>query len=436
MFTAGMLSSLTGLSDNHKQIEKPQKPNIVLIMADDLGYGDLNFYNSKHVNTPNLDALRKGGVLFTDFHSNGAVCSPTRAALLSGKYQQRVGIEGVVKAKTGRHDGMDEKVLTIAEELKSHNYRTGMFGKWHLGYDTIYNPVKQGFDEFCGFVSGNIDYHSHVDQEGYPDWYHQSQLRDVKGYSTDLITQDALGFINRNQNENFFLYLPYETPHYPYQDRMSKADRMVGGKPRVDFPVAGSSPDKKETYARMIEILDENIGLLMSRLKELNLLDNTLIVFCSDNGAAHAGSNGCLRGKKSTVFEGGHRVPALAYWQGQIEAGSVCNHSLLTFDLYPTFLDVIGVESIQARELDGVSFLKTLQKNKKIKRNYLVWRHGQQYAVRKRDYKLIVDTKKKDTLLFDLRKDLEEKDDLSKIKTHKVKQLLKYYKQWCVSVEK
>lgn len=147
------------------------RPNIVLIMADDLGYGDLSCYGNEYINTPNLDLLASEGVLFTDYHSNGSVCSPTRAALMTGKYQQRTGVEGVVTAKSHRDVGLALAEVTLAEELKQLGYNTGMFGKWHLGYDKAFNPTLQGFDEFVGFVSGNVDYHGHIDQEGYLDWW-------------------------------------------------------------------------------------------------------------------------------------------------------------------------------------------------------------------------------------------------------------------------
>lgn len=435
MLAAGMLGSMSAFSlPNSSEQKENDNPNIVLIVADDLGYGDLNLYGTKHINTPNIDALSKQGVVFSDFHSNGAVCSPTRAALLSGYYQQRVGIDGVVKAKGDRHKGMDPDVITIADELKQHGYYTGMFGKWHLGYDKKFNPINLGFDEFNGFVSGNVDYHSHIDQEGHADWYSQDSLKERKGYTTDLITEDAVGFIRKNAKRPFFLYLPYETPHYPYQDRDSKADRFVGAKPRVDFPIKGSGKNHELTYAKMIEILDEGIGRLVQELEEKGVMDNTIIFFCSDNGAASVGSCGGLRGTKTTVWEGGHRVPAFAVWKGQIPSSSKCNETLLTFDLYPTFLDIIGKKSIKHSNLDGVSFKRSITKNKKIKHRYLIWKHGQKHAIRYGTFKLVVDGKGGKPMLFDLDKDIKEAKDIASENMRWVNKLQKQYSKWEESV--
>ena len=198
------------------------KPNIILIVADDLGYGDLSIFGNKYISTPNIDKLGKEGIIFTDFHSNGSVCSPTRAALLTGKYQQRVGVSGVITAKNHRDKGLSTNEITFANIANEAGYKTGIFGKWHLGYDSKFNPVYQGFDEFVGFVSGNIDYHSHIDQEGYTDWWFDNRLNEEVGYSTDLITKHSVDFIKKNKDENFLLYIAHESPHYPFQGRNSK----------------------------------------------------------------------------------------------------------------------------------------------------------------------------------------------------------------------
>jgi arylsulfatase A len=174
-------------------------PNIILIMADDLGYHDLGCYWNKNHLTPNIDNLAKNGIRFTYFHSNGAVCSPIRAALMTGRYQQRVGIEGVVTAPNHRHTGLDPSEITIADFFKKQDYKIGLIGKWYLGYDTIFSPTKNGFDYFKGFVSGNIDYHSHVDQVSQSDWWLNTETIIEEGYSTDLITNSAIDFISNNK---------------------------------------------------------------------------------------------------------------------------------------------------------------------------------------------------------------------------------------------
>ena len=211
-FKKSILISLIFISCNIND-----KPNIIIIVADDLGYGDLSIFGNKNINTPNIDKLGLEGIVFTDFHSNGSVCSPTRAALLTGKYQQRVGVSGVITAKNHRDKGLSTDEITFANIAKESGYKTGIFGKWHLGYDPVYNPINQGFDEFIGFVSGNVDYHSHIDQEGYKDWWFDNELNEEVGYSTDLISKHSIDFIKKNKDENFLLYIAHESPHYPFQ---------------------------------------------------------------------------------------------------------------------------------------------------------------------------------------------------------------------------
>jgi arylsulfatase A-like enzyme len=186
---------------------KTEKPNIILIMADDLGYNDIGCFGSSLADTPNLDRLAKSGKVFVDFHSNGAICSPTRAALMTGRYQQRAGIEAVISAANHRHTGLSPREYSLPRHLKSHGYRTGIVGKWHLGYDTAFSPIESGFEFFKGYVSGNIDYHSHIDQTGIHDWWLGKNKIVEDGYSTDLITETSVEFIRENRDRPFFLYL-------------------------------------------------------------------------------------------------------------------------------------------------------------------------------------------------------------------------------------
>lgn len=275
--------------------QKQAKPNFVIILADDKGYGDISCYGNTQIKTPNLDQMAKEGVRFLDFHSNGAVCSPTRAALLTGKYQQRTGITGVITAKEHREVGLSLSENPIAEALKKEGYVTGIFGKWHLGYDKKYNPVHQGFDEFIGYISGNVDYHSHFDQEGNSDWWKDDKLANETGYSTNLISQNAIDFITRHQKKPFLLYISHEAPHSPYQGINSKADRFPGALNGVDFATNGSEKNIFPVYKEMIEILDESIGETINTLKKLNLDENTMVIFCSDNGATKPVAMDCSK---------------------------------------------------------------------------------------------------------------------------------------------
>jgi arylsulfatase A len=397
--------------------EQRQRPNIILIMADDLGYGDIGCYGNEKIKTPNIDALAGGGVKFTDYHSNGAVCSPTRAALLTGRYQQRCGIEGVVTAAKHRHTGMALKEVTFAEVLKNHGYATGLFGKWHLGYGVEFNPIKQGFDEFVGYVSGNVDYHSHIDQAGYEDWWKDGQKVPEEGYSTDLITRHGIDFIERHKDKPFCLYLPHEAPHYPYQGRDDPPERLPGGKKGKK----AKGQQIARAYKEMVEVMDEGIGRIVKTLKRLGLEGKTFIFFCSDNGATKNGSNGVLSGYKGSLWEGGHRVPAIAYWPGQIKPGTVTKQTALGMDLFPTMVSVAGATCPAEIQLDGVDLLPTLINNETLPERTVFWRHGNQRAVRKGPWKLRVQGKNVE--LYNLDEDLGEKENLARAKPERVKAL-------------
>lgn len=387
--------------------EGKTSPNIIIIMADDLGYGDLSSFGSTRINTPNLDRMVQEGMKFTDFHSNGVVCSPTRAALLTGKYQQRVGIEGVITAFDHRHVGLAIEEVTFADAMKQEGYTTGIMGKWHLGYPEKFNPIHQGFDEFIGFVSGNVDYYSHVDQEFYEDWWRQNKLRKEEGYSTDLITKHSIDFIKSHKDEKFLLYIPQEAPHYPFQGRKSKAFRVIGDKE------SGVNPEKNQeaVHKEMIEIMDEGIGKIIATLKELNLEKNTLVIFCSDNGPNPIGSTGGFRGRKGSVWEGGHRVPGIVWWPGTIEAGQVCGETVLTMDLFPTMMSLAG--NRKDYDYDGVDLSKVFLKNKSLMKREVFWRHNRRAtAVRDGDWKLIRENNG-GIMLCNLKDDLAEKNDVA-----------------------
>lgn len=412
----------------------PMQPNIVLIMADDLGYGDISCYGNAYINTPNLDLLASNGVLFTDYHSNGSVCSPTRAALMTGKYQQRTGVEGVVTAKSHREVGLALSEVTLAEELKQDGYNTGMFGKWHLGYDKAFNPTLQGFDEFVGFVSGNVDYHGHIDQEGYLDWWKGAEIENEKGYTTDLISDYAVKYIQENNphvaGKPFFLYLPHEAPHSPYQRRIDKVLREVG--------TAGTQEVIQDSissiYKEMVEVMDEGVGKIIQTLKETGQYENTIVVFISDNGANHYGNNGGLRGFKAGPYEGGSRVPAIFSFPKQIKGGGVNDQTVLSMDLLPTLLDFIGKEPGSA--IDGISIKENLLEQKKLPERDVFFAYGNKSFIRSGDWKLVLVENKagKKIELFNLSEDLQERNDLGSKEPDLSKRLLNKLETWAVEV--
>jgi arylsulfatase A len=375
---------LSGLSEVGAGAEAAPT-NVILIMADDLGYGDLGCYGNETIPTPNIDALAEQGMRFTDFHSNGAVCSPTRAALMTGRYQQRAGIGGVVTAANHRDKGMAVEETTIADLLSRGGYATAIFGKWHLGYAPEFSPVHQGFDEFIGFVSGNVDFFSHIDQAGNEDWWYRDQPRPEEGYVTHLITRHGLRFIEDNRARPFFLYLPHLSPHYPYQgpdDGPIRAADSLGitADPEVDIPRA---------YREMVVELDEGVGAIMAALERLGLTERTLVMFCSDNGANRHGSNGHLRGGKGSIWEGGHRVPMIARWPGAIAAGAVTDATAMSMDLLPTVLEVAGIQAPDG--LDGISLLPLLRGEGELRERTLFWHMRGSVAARRGPWKLVIE---------------------------------------------
>ena len=299
------------------------------------------------------------------------------------------------------------KEVTFAEVLKETGYVTRIFGKWHLGYNVEFNPVKQGFDEFIGYVSGNVDYHTHIDGAGFADWWKGCQKVPEQGYVTDLITKHAVDFIERHKNEPFCLYLPHEVPHYPYQGRGDPPERLDSG--RKGKKAKGA--EIMRAYKEMVEVMDEGVGRIIKTVKRLGLERETFIFFCSDNGANKNGSNGELAGYKGSLWEGGHRVPAIAYWPGKIAAGTVTDETVLGMDLFATMVSIADANVPEGLKLDGIDLLPLLLRGKKLPERTLFWRYRKQKAVRKGPWKLLVQDGK--VRLYSLNEDLGEKIDLA-----------------------
>jgi arylsulfatase A len=391
------------------------KPNIIVIMADDLGYGDLGGYFGGRSDTPNLNRLAREGMMFTDFHSSGVWCSPTRASLLTGRYPQRVGLDidalDVVIEDWDRDYGIAREGLneiTMAHYLKQAGYATAAFGKWHLGFDLSANPVFHGFDEFRGLLAGCGDYFSKIDRFGNRDWWHNDRLEFQEGYVTDVITDNAINFMKENRDNPFFIYVAHLAPHFPWQT--SEDGHLETRREGEDFtsnypgPVSKLSPHPMEkipeVLQQMIEELDENIGRLIEAIRELDLDENTLVVFTSDNGNylhyhniwPEVGCNGPLRGQKAQVWEGGHRIPTIAWWPGRIPALSVSDETAASFDLLPTFLDILGIDAPpegSPNVLDGISILPVLTREGSLEPRALLWARHQYRVVRKGEWKLV-----------------------------------------------
>ena len=389
-------------------------PNIVVILADDLGYSDLSCYGG-WISTPNIDSLADSGIRMGDFHSNGAVCSPTRGAWLTGRYPQKTGVDSVVYADSNRAqhiNGLQPEEFTIAEFFKANHYQTAIFGKWHLGYYKKYNPTGQGFDKFKGYVSGNIDFFSHIDQSGQFDWWHDKTFVEEKGYVTHLISGFSVDFIRaqskkKNSQTPFFLYVAHEAPHYPYQGPNDSAERTEGGK----FANSGSRKDKKEAYREMVESMDRGVGDILNALKDTNQLENTLIIFFSDNGANNLGSNKPWKGTKGSLWEGGHRVPAIFSWPGTLGHQSKCSQLMSGIDLFPTIAGFAGLKipDQRLRMIDGLDLSNVLRKTAPVTNDrFIYWQHGNQKALRHGNMKWIDLGGKNKQAVYDVGPDIDK----------------------------
>lgn len=368
-----------------------KKPNIIIFLADDLGYGDCSEYNG-WIPMPRMEQMAREGLKFTDFHSNGAVCSPTRAALLTGRYQQRAGIEDVL---VGRRQyasyfiGLEPEETSFARLLKDNGYATGLFGKWHLGHEQKHNPVNHGFDEFRGYLTGAVDYFTHSQ-----DWWNGLEREDEEGYTTHLITQHSLDFIKRHKDEPFCLFVSHEAVHNPYQapeESILNAPDPVREPPQNQWHKG--THDK--TYIAMAQELDKGLGCVLDTVVELGLSEDTFVFFFSDNGGTEdIASNAPFRGFKADLWEGGHRVPAIAWWPGRIAPDTTTDALTLGMDLFPTFMELAGIAPSAARPVDGVSLVGLLTEQKPLPDRYCYWGYEMRgIAMRDKNWKFIISRK-------------------------------------------
>lgn len=356
-------------------------PNIVFVLADDLGHGDLPRYGAIDVATPHIDRIAEEGVHFTRVYAMGPECTPSRTSILTGRYPQRVGgMECAIgTGNVGRYDdaerlaeqgelGLPSDLAVLAPALKAAGYHNGVFGKWHLGYEDKFSPLEQGFDEFAGFLGGNVDYFRHIELSDLDVFLRGREPVEREGYLTDLITRDGLAFLEKRAaepNRPFFLYLPHAAPHFPFQ-----------GPEDSDFVPTEENwlEGTRDSYVNMIERLDHSIGRITAALEEHGFADNTLLVFASDHGAIEPGSNAPFRDYKTTLFEGGLRVPLVAKWPGRIEPGTVSGQTGTLMDLTASFLNAAGAEMADGNPLDGIDLLGHVAAGKADFDRTLHWR--------------------------------------------------------------
>jgi arylsulfatase A-like enzyme len=400
-----------------------RKPNILLIVADDLGYAELGCQGGQDILTPNIDSLAKNGVRCTSGYVSCPVCSPTRAGLMTGRYQQRFGHElnPGAPALASTEFGLPLSEVTLADRLKAGGYVTGMVGKWHLGLKPKFHPLQRGFDEYFGFLHGS---HSYVDAKGdqqNPIWRGTNRV-DEPEYLTDAFTREALAFVERHKKETFFLYLTYNAVHSPMQ---------VPDKYKNRFP--SIKDERRRTFAGMLSALDDGVGDVLKKIRDADLEENTLIFFISDNGGPTPNTtsgNGPLRGYKAQVWEGGIRVPFIVQWKGHLPSGKVYDQPVISLDIHPTALAAGGIKPPVDAKLDGLDLMPYLAGNKTgAPHDALFWRFGAQSAVRKGNFKL-VKLNQSAPQLFDLAADIGEKNDLASQKADVAKSLETTLKQW------
>ena len=412
------------------------RPNVVVIVADDLGYHDVGVHGCTDCPTPHIDSIAAGGVRCTSGYVSGPYCSPTRAGLLTGRYQTRFGHEFNPGPATAADEnfGLPLDQVTLADRLKKLGYSTGMVGKWHLGYLPQFRPQKRGFDEFFGFLGGA---HSYIDAkaDGANPILRGNEPVDEKEYLTDAFAREAEAFIEKNKANPFFLYLAFNAVHTP----------MQADDPRLK-KFASIEDKTRRTYAAMMSAMDDGIGRVIAKLQATDLTKNTLIMFISDNGGPtmpgvtiNGSINKPLRGSKRTTLEGGIRVPFFVKWPGQLAAGKVYEQPVIQIDILPTALAAAGIDLAENDTIEGLDLLPFLRGNEEsAPHEALYWRFGRQMAIRQGDWKLVRYDATVDGMrgqiagpkLYNLADDVGENNDLMEKEPDKAAALQAKWDEW------
>jgi len=424
-------SSATGI-----QQSPPGRPNVVLIMTDDAGYADLGSYGAPDIRTPNIDSLARDGVRLTDFYANAMSCTPTRAGLIAGRYQQRYGVEFVLPAPglPGSDGGLPPLTHSLPLLMKKNAYATALVGKWHLGYKHEFSPRAHGFDLFFGYKSAAIDYHTHVTtrpSEGaqfvsaQPDLWEDDALIDQAGYMTDLITRRTVEFINQNATRPFFIDVAFNAPHSPTQ--------------RPDDPVRTSATGSatRADYAAVMERVDRGVGEILQTLRSRGLEQNTIVIFTNDNRGVGLSHSAPLFHRKFSAWEGGIRVPALIRWPGRIPAGTVSTQVGITMDLTASILAATATPVPSDARLEGINLFPILQREAPEVERTLFWRTAgpspvnmNQKAVRSGDWKLIFDGAVTRIFLYNVKADPGERQDWFARRQDIVQRLQQLLTEW------
>ena len=400
------------------------KPNVIVLLSDDVGYGEYGFQGAKDIPTPNIDSIARNGVRFTNGYVAATYCSPCRAGLLTGRYPTRFGHEFNGGGGAGGKDfGLPLTETTMADRMKKLGYATCAIGKWHLGGPPDHLPMKRGFDEFYGTVANTpfLNPPNFVDSRKSPD---VTPVKDDSFYTTDAYAERAVDWIGKQKDKPFFLYLPFNAQHAPLQAPDKYLKRFENIK-----------DEKRKIFAAMMSAMDDAVGRVLAKVKEMGQEENTLIFFFSDNGGPTAqttSNNGPLRGFKAQTSEGGTRVPFCVQWRGKIPAGTTYDFPIMNLDILPTSLVAAGGKIDADWKLDGVDLMPYLTGTNKARPHVtLYWRFGAQWAIRKGDWKLVNSNADKGMArLINLAEDIGEKNDLSEKHPDKVKELKSDWDAW------
>lgn len=410
-----------------------RQPNMVFLLSDDMGYGDLGCYGSPDIRTPHLDRMASEGVRFTDCYSNGPVCTPTRVGFLTGRYQQRFGkaFEWALIPANNDVAGLAPRHTVLPSALKPLGYRSALVGKWHVGSMPACRPMQHGFDESFGIFHGNADMYSHQFRTGANELFLNDQLTQKEGYLTELLAERAVSFIEKNSDKPFFLYLPFNAVHWPFQEP-GRPDQQRDAKTWTD--------GDRGVYRRMTESMDKAVGAVLDALRRKGVEEDTLAVFTNDNGGERLSDSGPLFHSKGTLYEGGIRVPAIARWPKQLPAGARTSQAAITMDFTATFLHAANAQApTRERSLDGVNLLPILKGETPEQSRSLYWRieraNRRQAAVRQGKWKWIQEPAGLPEQLYDLSVDPGERRNLSYQHPEIVASMSKSYRQWAKTVD-
>jgi arylsulfatase A-like enzyme len=424
-----ILAGVGAAIDGGTAIGAPRRrPNIVFIMADDLGWGDLSCYGATDFRTPHLDRLAAQGVRFTDAYANSCVCSPSRVALMTGRYQYRLraGLEEPIKERLSEPHGLPPSHPTLPSLLRQSGFSTCLIGKWHMGYLPQFGPLKSGYEEFFGVASGGADYFTHKNRGGRPDLYENETLVEQAGYLTDLLTERAVAYVRRaaRARRPFLLSLHYTAPHWPWEGR---ADAARAAELKELFDYGGGS---LATYAEMVRAMDEGVGRVLAALDQAGVAEDTIVVFTSDNGGERFSRMWPLVGEKGDLLEGGIRVPTIVRYPARFPRGAVSPQVAVTMDWTATLLALAGAPAATGFPLDGKDLTPVIEGSAPPSHRRLFWRFvGQrQAAVRDGTWKYL--RVGGHEYLFDLKRDPRERANLAEAYPGRLDELRQAFATW------